>query len=414
MPEEPDPLHPEPRRGPLTGVRVLELGGIGPGPFAGCLLADLGADVVKVDRPRGPRLLRPGLEQLQLWDRGKRSIALDMTRPDGRDLALELAGRADAVIDPFRPGVAERLGLGPDDVQARNPRVVYGRMTGWGQEGPLRDRAGHDINYVASAGALFHLGRAGAKPTVPLNLVGDFGGGGMLLVVGLLSGLLEAGRSGVGQVVDAAMVDGVAAQMLMFHALAAMGDFDEDRRGENVLDSGAHFYEVYECSDGEFVAVGAVEPQFYRGLLAVLGIVDDDLPAQFDPAGWDVMKDRLAAVFRTRTRQEWCERLEGLDVCVTPVLRMSEAATHPHHRARGTFVEVDGVVQPAPAPRFSRTPGGIRRPPPGTGQDGRHVLVDWLRLDPPAAAARLARATPAPPTEHTPNERNVIDIAHTR
>jgi alpha-methylacyl-CoA racemase len=369
------------RSGPLIGYRVIELGGIGPGPFAGCVLADLGADVVEVERPGAAKLLRSANDNLKLWDRGKRSIAVDLSTCEGHRVLLDLAGRPDALIDPFRPGVAERLGVGPKEVLSRNPHLVYGRITGWGQEGPLRDRAGHDVNYLAQAGALFHFGRTDSKPAFPLNVVGDFGGGGMLLVVGLIAGLLHSTRTGVGQVVDAAMIDGVATQMMMFHALAAMGDFDQEHRGGNVLDSGAHFYEVYECADGEFLAVGAVSPQFYRTLLSKLGFDGKGLPAQFDRRGWSEMKDRFAAVFRTKTRDEWCASLDGQDVCVSPVLRIREAVTDAHHRARGTFVELDGVAQPAPAPRFSHTPGHVHRPPPSPGFNGRDVLADWLELD---------------------------------
>jgi alpha-methylacyl-CoA racemase len=308
--------------------------------------------------------------------RGRRSLAVDLKHPDGAALVLDLVARSDAVIEGFRPGVAERLGLGPADCMERNPKLVYGRMTGWGQDGPLAPAVGHDINYIALAGALGPIGRRGEGPVPPLNLVADFGGGGMLLALGLLAALLEAERSGQGQVVDAAMVDGAALLTTMFHSMRAAG-FWSDERGTNLLDTGAHFYDVFECADGEYVSIGSIEPQFYAALLAGLGLEDDDeMRPQMDRARWPAMKEKLAAIFRTRTRAEWTERFEGSDVCFAPVLSLAEAPSHPHLAARGTFVDVDGVIQPAPAPRFSRTPGTVAGGPPAPGRDTEALLAE--------------------------------------
>jgi alpha-methylacyl-CoA racemase len=372
--------------GPLTDVRVVELGGIGPGPFCGMVLADLGAEVVRCERPNA--VAHPVPADLLL--RGRRSLAVDLKHPDGAALVLDLIARSDAVFEGFRPGVAERLGLGPDDCLARNPKVVYGRMTGWGQDGPLAAAAGHDINYIALAGALHPIGRRGGGPVPPLNLVGDFGGGGMLLALGMVAALLEARRSGRGQVVDAAMVDGAALLTTMFHSLRAAG-FWADERGTNLLDTGAHFYDVFECADGEYVSIGSIEPQFYAALLSGLGLEDDDeLRPQMDRSRWPEMKQRLAEVFLTRTREEWTERFEGTDVCFAPVLSMAEAPAHAHLSERATFVEVGGVVQPAPAPRFSRTSAAVPVPPPRPGED-TDALLDELGVD-PARVAELRRA----------------------
>ena len=362
--------------GPLDGIRVIELAGIGPSPFTGMMLADAGADIVRIDRAE--KAVYPPLEgaHIDLLNRGRRSVAVDLKHPDGPALVLRLVEQADALTEGFRPGVAERLGLGPDVCLARNPRLVYGRMTGWGQDGPLARTAGHDIDYISLAGALEPIGRAGDRPVPPLNLVGDFGGGGMLLAFGLVAALLSAQRTGKGQVVDAAMVDGAAALMTMTYTLTAAGIW-KDVRGTNMLDTGAPFYEVYETSDGGFLGVGAIEPQFYAELVRLMDIKVDDLPDQMDRDRWPEMKERFAAVFATRSRAEWEKIFDGTDACVSPVLSPAEAPDHPHNKARGTFTEVAGVVQPAPAPRFEGTPGAIRYPPPNPGQRGDEALADW-------------------------------------
>ncbi|MGH9244359.1 MAG: CaiB/BaiF CoA transferase family protein, partial [Acidimicrobiales bacterium] len=376
--------------GPLTGIRVIELAGIGPGPFCGMVLADMGADVIRVERPSGVGRNVPDAPPLDLLARGRRSVGVDLKHPDGAALVLDLVTRTDVLMEGFRPGVAERLGVGPDECLARNARLVYGRMTGWGQEGPLAAAAGHDINYIALAGALHPIGRRGQAPVPPLNLVGDFGGGGMLLAFGVVCALVEAQRSGEGQVVDAAMVDGAALLATMFHSLRAMGLWT-DERGTNLLDTGAHFYDVYECADGAYVSIGSIEPQFYAELLRYTGLEQahadgEVLPHQMDKTQWDAMKERLRGIFRSKTRNEWCEIMEGTDVCFAPVLRMSEAAQHPHNVARATFIERDGIVQPAPAPRFSATPGEVQRPPSHAGQHTDEVLGEWLDLDGDAVA----------------------------
>jgi len=360
--------------GPLEGIRVLELAGIGPSPYACMLLADAGADVLRLERGAGG-----GAGNGPHWDvlcRSRRSVAVDLKHPEAVAVVLDLVTRADALVEGFRPGVAERLGLGPDECLAANPRLVYGRMTGWGQEGPLSDTAGHDIDYIALAGALWPIGRAGERPVPPLNLVGDFGGGGMLLAFGLVSALLEAARSGRGQVVDAAMVDGAASLMTMMFAFRQLGWWKEER-GVNILDTGAHFYEVYETSDGGFMAVGGIEAKFYAALLDGLGLADADLPDQNDRERWPEMKERFAEIFATKTRDEWTEIFAGTDACVAPVLSPFEAHRHPHNRHRSTFVEVAGVVQPGPAPRFSRTPSAVSRPPSPPGADTDEGLAAW-------------------------------------
>jgi alpha-methylacyl-CoA racemase len=362
--------------GPLSDLKIIEVAGIGPGPFAAMLLSDMGADVVRVDRAQSvERGFDPGW--LEVLNRGRRSIGIDLKHPDGVEILLRMVERADALIEGFRPGVAERLGIGPDVCHARNPKLVFGRMTGWGQQGPYVQAAGHDINYIALAGALAHFGRHGAKPTPPMNIVGDFGGGGMLLAFGVVCAVLEARGSGEGQVVDAAMVDGSAALMAMTWGLRAMGVFDEENRGGNVLDTGAPFYDTYETADGKFVSVGALEPQFFAELIERLGLSGEDLPAQMDRSGWPTLRDRFTEVFKSRTRDEWCEVLEHTDACFAPVLTMSEATEHPHVRARGTVVELDGIQQPAPAPRFSKTPGSIRRRAAQPGQHTDEALADW-------------------------------------
>ncbi len=360
--------------GPLAGVRVLELAGIGPAPFAGMVLADLGADVVRVDRPGGQALQVVPPED-DLLGRGKRSVLLDLKSPVGVESLLGLVERADVLVEGLRPGVAERLGVGPEACLARRAQLVYGRVTGWGQDGPYAGRAGHDITYVATAGALHAVGAAGGPPQVPLNLVGDFAGA-LYLTTGLLAALHEARTSGVGQVVDAAMVDSTAHLMTAFHGLLARGLW-RDERGVNLLDGGAPFYGVYETSDGGWVAVGALEPQFYAELLDRLGLADE-VPDRSDPSTWPALRERLAAAFASRTRDEWSATFAGSDACVAPVLSMVEAQRDHHLAARDTFVELDGVVQPAPAPRLSRTPGSIARRPARPGEHTDEVLADWL------------------------------------
>ena len=366
------------RGGPLAGLRVVELGGIGPGPHAAMVLADLGADVVRVERPSGGLAVGdPGRDALL---RNRRSVAADVKTPDGLALVLDLVERADVVIEVFRPGVAERLGLGPDDCLARRPRLVYARMTGWGQDGPWAQHAGHDLNYLALTGALHSFGRAGGPPVFPVNLVADFGGGSMLVLVGILAALVERERSGRGQVVDAAMVDGVGLLSQMLWSLRGQGMWS-DERGTNLLDGGAPFYDVYACADGRYVAVGALEPQFYAALLAGLGLVDAGLPAQHDRAGWPAQRAAFSAAFASRDRDAWVASFEGTDACVTPVLAPDEVADHPHIAGRGSLVEVDGVLQAAPAPRFSRTPADPPAQAGPRGGDARAVLADWSAED---------------------------------
>ncbi|MBW2274912.1 MAG: CoA transferase [Deltaproteobacteria bacterium] len=363
--------------GPLAGVRILEIAGIGPGPFAAMLLSDLGADVLRIDRADRVQPEMFGLHPKDVLNRGRRSVGVNLKSAEGVETLLRLVEEADALIEGFRPGVMERLGLGPDDCLARNPRLVYGRMTGFGQEGPLARAAGHDINYIAIAGALDPIGRAGEPPLPPLNLVGDFGGGGMFMAFGVACGLVEAGRSGQGQVVDAAMVDGASLLTSMIWGMRAMGHW-ADERGTNLLDTGAHFYEVYETKDGKFVSIGSIEPQFYALLLKHTGLGDgEELPSQMSRSGWPELKQKLAAIFKRKTRDEWCEIMEGSDVCFAPVLGMGEAPEHPHNAARNAFVDVDGVVQPAPGPRFSRTPGEVQRPPSNPGEHTDESLSDW-------------------------------------
>jgi alpha-methylacyl-CoA racemase len=356
--------------GPLQGLRVIELAGIGPGPFAAMLLADLGADVLRIDRPGSTPLF--GRTEHDLLTRGRRSVAVDLKHPDGAATLLTLTERADVLLEGFRPGVAERLGLGPDECLARNPRLVYGRMTGWGQDGPLASTAGHDVGYIAVTGALHAIGRAGGPPQVPVNLLGDFGGGGMYLVVGVLAALLESRTSGRGQVVDAAIVDGTAHLSTMLLGMLA-GGLWQDERGVNVLDTGVPWYDVYETADGGHLAVGALEPQFYAELLDRLGLTDV-APSREDPVA---LRALLTETIRSRTRDEWTAVFAGSDACVAPVLSYAEAREHPHLRARGTYVESHGIVQPAPAPRFSRTPGALDRPPAEPGQHTREALTDW-------------------------------------
>jgi alpha-methylacyl-CoA racemase len=362
--------------GPLAGTRVLEFEAIGPAPFAGMLLADMGADVLVVDRPQSSDL---GLTRERWYDvmmRGKRSVMLDLKNASSRGVILELLGRADVLIEGFRPGVMERLGLGPDAALAANPRLVYGRMTGWGQEGPLAARAGHDINYIALAGVLNAFGRKDEAPVPPLNLVGDFGGGGMLLGFGVACALLEARASGKGQVVDAAMVDGASLLASMFSGFLASNNWSEDR-GVNILDTGAPWYDVYETKDGKYVSIGAIEAKFYDELLSRLQLERQGLPAQQDRARWPELREVFRRAFQGKTRDEWCRVFEGSDACFAPVLSFSEARSHAHALARGAFVDSSNVKQPAPAPRFSRTPGAVRRGPPERGAGGGEALRDW-------------------------------------
>jgi alpha-methylacyl-CoA racemase len=376
--------------GPLDGVRVLEIASMAPAPFACMILADLGAEVLRIDRP-GPSYLA-GTGQGPLG-RGRTSAIVDLKQQHGAQTVLRLAERADVLVEGFRPGVAERLGIGPDACLARNPALVYGRMTGFGQDGPLARRAGHDINYIALAGALEPIGRAGDRPVPPLNLVGDFGGGGALLAIGVLAALIERSRSGRGQVVDAAMTDGAALLTTFLHGMIADGGWPGGR-GENLLDGGAPYYDTYETADGRYVSVGALEPRFYAELLRGLDIAD--APDRSDPANWPDLRARLTTAFAGKTRDEWEKVFDGTDACVFPVLTPAEAAAHPHNRARGTFTEPGGVRQPAPAPRFSRTPSGIANPPPKPGQDTGTALARWG-----LTAAEIAAVT-QPPDPATP------------
>lgn len=381
--------------GPLAGIRVIELAGLGATPFAAMLLSDLGADVVTVHRPPSTGIPEDAFAAMTAtaMARGRRSIAVDLKHPSGIDLVLDLLATADGLIEGFRPGVMERLGLGPEPCLERNPRLVYGRMTGWGQEGPLASAAGHDVNYIALAGVLHHVGGRDEPPVVPLNLVADFGGGGLLLAFGMVAALLEAARSGTGQVVDTAMVDGSALLMTMIYELAGRGLWNSER-ASNMNDGGAHFYQVYETADGKYVSVAAMEPKFYRTLLVLVGLSDPDLPDQWDRSAWPALRERFADLFRSRTRAEWTELLEGTDACFAPVLSMAEAPGHPHSRARSAFVEVDGITQPAPAPRFSRTPAVVAR---GAARPGEHTeeILREAGISAEDAAALLARGVVA-------------------
>ena len=386
--------------GPLSGYRIIEIAGIGPGPFAAMLLADMGAEVIRVERAQSVRGPAPAGAHYDVMLRGRRNVALDLKHPDGVATLLDLVAGADALIEGFRPGVMERLGVGPDVCLERNPKLVFGRMTGWGQEGPYAQAAGHDINYISLAGALAHFGRAGEAPVPPLNMVGDFGGGGMFLAYGVVCALLEAQRSGKGQVVDTAMVDGAAVLMSMFWAFRTIGMFDENAPGTNLLDTGAHFYDVFECSDGKYISLGSIEPQFYAELMRITGLEgDEEFARQMDKSMWPHLKDRLKALFITKTRDEWCALMEHTDVCFAPVLTMGEAAQHPHNVARGTFIEVAGVTQPRPAPRFSRTEPEVVSAPAHAGQHSRAVLADWGiaadRIDALMASGAVADGSPA-------------------
>ena len=364
--------------GPLHGVKVVEFAALGPAPMGAMLLADLGAEVLRIER-KASASGRPTADlfdpKIDILNRSRRVVALDLKKPEAIETALRLVAGADVLVEGFRPGVMERLGLGPEVCLARNPRLIFGRMTGWGQSGTLADTAGHDINYLSLSGALHAIGEPGRKPVVPLNLVADCGGGAMLLALGVLAALVEARGSGRGQVVDAAMTDGAATLMTMMYTLKAMGQWTQER-GSNLLDGGAHFYDTYRCSDGKWLSVGAIEPQFYALLLDKAGIADPAFRAQWDRAQWPVLKEKLAAVLLTKTRDEWCAVFAGSDACVAPVLDMDEAPSHPHNRSRNTFIEVNGVTQPAPAPRFSRTVPAMPTAPTVDGDAGA-VLADW-------------------------------------
>jgi len=369
--------------GPLEGVRIVELAGIGPAPFCAMLLADMGAEVIRLDRAAnvghddsrvgGP----PGEEyRFNLLARGRRNIAVDLKNKAGAEAALRLIDKADALIEGFRPGVMERLGLGPDTCLARNKKLVYGRMTGWGQDGPIAHTAGHDINYISLSGVLYSIGEAGGPPVAPLNLVGDFGGGALYLAMGVLAGIVSARGTGQGQVIDCSMVEGSASLMTMMYAALASGAWNEDR-GMNRTDGGAHYYHVYETKDGEHISVGSIEPQFYALLLQHTGLEGEALPEQTDRAHWPEMQQRLGRIFKQKTRAEWTEIMEQTDICFAPVLRMSEALKHPHNVHRESFVEIDSIPQPAPAPRFLGTPARVQRPPARIGEHTDAILKDW-------------------------------------
>ncbi len=380
-------------QGPLDGVRVVEFAGIGPGPFCGMLLSDLGADVIRIDRKTGPvGGSRPTTDRFSITARGRRSVALDLKHPDAIETCLKLMDGADIVFEGFRPGVMERLGLGPDVALKRNPRLVFGRMTGWGQFGPLAQAAGHDMNYIALTGALHAIGGKD-KPIPPLNLVGDFGGGALYLAFGMLAALTHARTTGQGQVVDAAMTDGAASLMAMFYGFKALGMWSGER-ADNMLDGGAHFYDTYQCADGGWISIGSIEPQFYALLLEKTGITDPQFQRQMSREDWPALTEKLAAVIATKTRDEWTAIMEGTDICFAPVLSLDEAPRHPHNVARQTFIEVEGVPQPAPAPRFSQTPGAVQFAPAGVGAHTESALVEW-GFSPDAVAALKASGAAA-------------------
>jgi alpha-methylacyl-CoA racemase len=363
--------------GPLAGVKVVEIFGQGPGPWCAMMLSDMGAEVIRVDRADTVDRTPAGKHEPQFVNlRGRRSVAVDLKVPEGVEAVLRLADQADALIEGFRPGVVERLGIGPDTCLQRNPRLVYGRMTGWGQDGPWKLVAGHDINYVALSGLLDAIGEPGGGPVPPLNLVGDFGGGGLLLAFGIVAALLEARSSGQGQVVDASMLDGSALLGAMFYGAHQTGEWKEER-GANLLDGGAHFYGTYETADGKWIAIGPIEPKFYAILIEAMGLGDRDLPDQYDESGWPAGRELFAEVFRSRTQAEWSELLQPLDACYSPILSFAEAYEHDHNVAHGSFVEVDGVKQPAPAPRFSRTPGEVSRGAARVAEHSEEALRDW-------------------------------------
>ena len=377
--------------GALSGLRIVEMAGIGPAPFCGMLLADMGAQVLRVDRQVAAAIGIPVPPRFDLLNRNKSSVAVDVKSAEGRQTLLRLISGADALIEGFRPGVMERLGLGPEACLKANPKLVYGRMTGWGQDGPLSQAASHDINYIALTGALNAIGPAAGPPVIPLNLIGDFGGGSLYLVMGVLAAIISARTTGAWQVVDAAVTDGVANLLTMHYGFRQAGEWDL-QRASNLTDGGAPFYDVYETSDGLFVSIGAVESKFYAELLQRLGLADAQLPSQYDRKGWGMLRARIAATFRTRTREQWCSLLEGTDVCFAPVLDMDECVRHPHNVARKTHVEFEGVLNPAPAPKFSATPSAIRKAPPAPGQDTDTALLDWGFSAVEIAALRLSGA----------------------
>jgi len=360
--------------GPLSGKRIIEIAGIGPGPFCAMLLSDLGAEVIRVDRASTVADELPDFPSLDLLNRGRRSIGINLKDPEGVETVLKLIESSDALIEGFRPGVAERLGIGPEDCLTRNPKLIYGRMTGWGQYGSYSSMAGHDINYIALSGVLGMIGRKDEKPVPPVNLIGDFGGGGMILALGVCAALVEVASSGKGQVIDAAMTDGSALLATMVHSFKAMGIWGD--RGTNLLDTGAPFYDVFECSDGKFISIGSIEPQFYSELLRITGLDQQENPKQMDRQSWDEMKSKIASAIKSKSREEWENLMEGTDVCFAPVLTIDEAYDHPHNLERNTFIEVAGVKQPAPAPRFSRTPASITSPPPHPGEHTEEILLD--------------------------------------
>lgn len=377
--------------GPLKGLTIIEISGIGPGPFAAMSLADMGANVIRVERPGGTAFSNAQEPRLDFLNRGKRCICIDLKQEDGIATVLRLLEKADALLEGNRPGVMERLGLGPQVCLERNPALVYGRMTGWGQQGPMAQAAGHDLNYIALSGALHPMGRAGEKPAIPLNLVGDFGGGGLMLAYGMVCALLEAKSSGQGQVVDAAMIDGAATLMASTFAASQAG-FWREERGTNFLDGGAHFYEVYETADGLYISLGAIEPQFYAALLEQLGEEAEALRNQWDMENWPAMKDHMSAIIKRRTRAEWDAVFEGVDVCYAPVLSINEVRQHPHHQARGTFVDDGDFWQPAPAPRFSRTQAELRGSAARLGQHTQQILREFGYSE-EEIAAKLASTT---------------------
>jgi alpha-methylacyl-CoA racemase len=360
--------------GPLAGYKIIELAGIGPVPMCCMMLSDMGAEVLTIDRIAHENRTSPLPPEFMLINRGRRSLSIDLKKKEGVEVVFRIIEQADALVEGFRPGVAERLGVGPDTCLARNPKLIYGRMTGWGQEGPLAHAPGHDINYISLTGVLHAIGRAGEPPVVPLNVIGDFGGGALFLAFGILCGLLEATRSGCGQVIDASIVDGTALLSTFIHGFVAAGLWS-NQRGENILDGGAHFYGVYETADGKYISIGSVEPQFYAEFLRLTGLEVEEMP-QMERVRWPEMREQLKKIFKTKTREEWCTVLEGTDACFTPVLSIEEAWNHPHNQARGTFVKIDGITQPAPAPRFSRTSPQVKSPPSRPGQHTDQALTN--------------------------------------
>jgi alpha-methylacyl-CoA racemase len=380
--------------GPLTGLRVIEMVGVGPAPFCGMLLADMGADVVRIDRLGGSDLGVRFPVAFDLLNRNKRSLALDLKHSSGIGVVRRMARNADVLIEGFRPGVMERLGLGPDDLHVGRSKLVYGRMTGWGQDGPLAKAAGHDINYIAITGCLDAMGRDDGKPTIPLNLIGDFGGGTLYLAMGVLAAVIEARRSGIGQTIDCAIIDGVTNLLTMHHAMNQMGAW-QPRRGTNIIDGGAPFYDVYETSDGRYVSVGAIEPKFYKDLIERIGLVDAGLPDQYDKSGWARLRAEFTSTFKSKTSAEWCAILEGTDACFAPVLTIEEAAHHPQNAARTNLVEAFGALHSVPAPRFSRTPGFLRRAPSAPGVDSAEALSAWGFLPGEIEALSAAGITPS-------------------